>query len=173
MKRITLKSQALTVFALLAALFFSVNAHAADWEWYPIQSFNWSFLFADQGNTCGSATEVKLVQASTPNRYSGISFGNISDANDVDWFVVELPAHQYGMMTVETTGNTDTFGSVYMNSCSQTTCKQCVDNNSGDNLNFAITVGSGNSINRLYIKVQHVNKGTGPYVLNINFAKWS
>jgi uncharacterized repeat protein (TIGR02543 family) len=110
----------------------------------------------DHGNTLATATTI--APDSTTN-------GIINPGGDLDYFRIAVSGP--GLLTVQTTGSTDTFGVLYA-----ATGERLAENDdrvAGIDLNFQITeqVSSGT----YYILVRHYSEtGTGPYQFETSFA---
>ena len=108
----------------------------------------------EHGNTRDQATEVGL-DSTTP--------GALEQAGDVDYFRVDVT--QAGRLTVETTGETDTFG-VFQSAQGQSLAE---DDDAGTETNFRIVreVTPGT----YYVEVTGYNRtATGAYTLRIAFT---
>ncbi len=110
----------------------------------------------DHGDTLATATTI--APDSTTN-------GIINPGGDLDYFRIAVSGP--GLLTVQTTGSTDTFGVLYA-----ATGERLAENDdrvAGIDLNFQITeqVSSGT----YYILVRHYSEtGTGPYQFETSFA---
>ncbi|MCB4762120.1 MAG: PPC domain-containing protein, partial [Sulfurovum sp.] len=95
--------------------------------------------------------------AETINPISTTS-GNLEVAGDIDWFKIEISRTE--ILTVETTGATDTYGELY----NENNTKIAYDNDGGTGTNFKITHTVTSGI--YYVKVKHRSTtGTGSYSL--------
>lgn len=87
--------------------------------------------------------------------------GRIETGSDVDYFSVEVTG--YGVLTVYTTGNLDTYGALQNSSGS--TLATDDDGASGNNFGINYVVNSGT----YYIKVEGYGSETGSYTMNALF----
>jgi len=109
----------------------------------------------DHGDTRGTATTVELN--------SSIS-GNIETEDDIDYFSFEI--NRVGTVTVLTTGNTDTLGTL-KNASGNTIV---TNDDGGSSSNFSITREL--SPGTYYIEVSHYsNEETGTYTLHVDFTE--
>ncbi len=109
----------------------------------------------DHGNTFDNATVISDVS---------LTNGNIQYNGDVDFFKFQASAE--GVYTVETTGTTDTFGTIYDGDRNEVDS----DDDSGQgNINFKMCYYlSANQI--CYVKVNHAQSGgTGQYQLQVSY----
>ena len=106
----------------------------------------------DHGDTRQEATEVGLPSA-TP--------GSLEETGDEDWFQFTVP--QAGTLTVETTGSTDTDGTLY--SASGRFLTSDYDSGSGDNFHIRREVSAGTH----YVRVRGLFS-TGSYTLRVRFT---
>ena len=106
----------------------------------------------DHGDTRQEATEVDLPSA-TP--------GSLEETGDEDWFQFTVP--QAGTLTVETTGSTDTDGTLY--SASGRFLTSDYDSGSGDNFHIRREVSAGTH----YVRVRGLFS-TGSYTLRVRFT---
>lgn len=107
----------------------------------------------DHGDSCSTATALEA---------NGSLEGRIDAGGDNDFFRIDIPST--GTLTLFTTGNTDTFGSLRNSLCSALTS----DDDSGSGLNFYIrrTIAAGT----YYVSVRHYSSvGTGHYTLVSQF----
>jgi len=105
----------------------------------------------DHGNDCGSATSVSC-NSTTP--------GDIEAAGDYDYFQITLGS---GVLTVYTTGTTDTYGYLLDSTCSVI----AQDDDSGSDYNFRIV--NSLAAGTYYIAVKHwSSSGTGSYSLGVD-----
>ena len=107
----------------------------------------------DHGDTAGRATRVRLGStapwmASTP--------GQLSPATDVDYFTFDVP--QAGVLVVETTGTTDTVGTVW-----QAGEEVGTDDQSGEGQNFRLRVPV--EAGPVVVAVAGAGRRTGRYTL--------
>ena len=113
----------------------------------------------DDSNTRSGATIFSLDTLSSGS-LGNTRLGWIENSSDVDYFRVQL--NRSGVLTVYTTGNLDTYGT--LQNSSGTTLE--TDDDGGDNSNFAIqrVVNSGT----YYIKVEgYSSSDIGRYFLNV------
>jgi len=106
----------------------------------------------DHGNTTAAATLINPTSSTA---------GNIETAGDNDYFRIDVPAA--GILTVNTTGSTDTYGYL-LNSGGSTFAS---NNNATPDINFGITqpVSAGT----YYVRVRHANaSATGAYTVVAN-----
>jgi len=82
------------------------------------------------GNTPTRATRVRLGRAAP---WASVTPGQLNPATDVDYFTLDVP--QAGLLVVETTGSTDTRGTVW-----QAEEELATDDNSGARRNFRLSV---------------------------------
>ncbi len=107
----------------------------------------------DHSNTRSGATSLSL---------GGSRSGRIETGSDVDYFRVQVSSS--GTLTVYTTGNTDTYGT--LQSSSGTTLETDDDDGSGRNFSIARSVSAGT----YYIKVEEYgNNATGSYTVHASF----
>ncbi|MBM3852705.1 MAG: hypothetical protein FJ399_06075, partial [Verrucomicrobia bacterium] len=107
----------------------------------------------DHGNTTGTATAVNLPSSTN---------GAINAPGDVDFFRVQVT--DAGVLTVYTTGSTDTYGRLLDSSGTE-----LASNDDATDLNFRLsrTVTAGT----YYVSVRHYSSGsTGAYVLRVELA---
>ena len=109
----------------------------------------------DHGDTRGTATKVELNRSVS---------GNLETAGDIDYFQFSL--RKKGTVTISTTGNTDTLGTL------RNSLGNYIETNddSGQRENFSIkrslTPGT------FYISVSHaLSQGIGTYSLRVNFVE--
>jgi len=116
-----------------------------------------TFVSDDHGEDCAGSTAVSCA---------GTMDGEIQTSGswvDRDYFRLDLA--QQGLVTIYTTGSTDTYGYLLNSGCSELT----FDNDSGTDSNFSIEqeLDAGT----YYIIVRHYNSSsTGSYTLNIECA---
>ncbi|MCB4745369.1 MAG: DUF1566 domain-containing protein, partial [Sulfurovum sp.] len=104
------------------------------------------------------------ITLATPINPNSTTAGRIEKAGDVDWFRVTIPRGG-GILTVKTTGTTDTVGTLY--NASGTELKTNDNNGSGNNFKISQTVTAGT----YYVKVKHSSAtGTGNYNLATKFT---
>ena len=170
MARLNRKSMAKIVLAVVAVTMFFTHVYAQEWKFIPIYPlYNLAYLFQDQSDTCGKAAEIKLVKNSSTS-YSEAVFASIGQVNDVDWFVVELPSHKYGGFIVSTTGNTNTFGQIYINDCTKKNSDGASNDLNEEDKNFWIYHGTAYpEMQKIYIKVSAAGGDIGFYTLHIDF----
>ena len=106
----------------------------------------------DHGDTRQEATEVSLPSA-TP--------GSLEETGDEDWFQFTIP--QAGTLTVETTGSTDTNGTLY--SASGRFLTSDYDSGNGDNFHINRETSAGTH----YVRVRGLFS-TGAYTLRVRFT---
>ncbi|MBT7082472.1 MAG: hypothetical protein HN929_13590, partial [Chloroflexi bacterium] len=110
------------------------------------------FAEDDHGNTCDTATEVTCGSQTAVQT---------SPAGDIDYLELELTGP--GLITVFSTGNQDTYGSIYRSDC---ITEITHDNDSGGGKNFSMEEAL--SAGTYYIATHHYNASkTGDYTLNI------
>lgn len=113
---------------------------------------------SDSNGNFGSADQVTFSGNSAT--VSGYSIGW---RQDNDYFVFDLPSN--GVLTVYSTGSTDTYGYLY-NSARQL-LQYSDDSNGSTNFRIVRSVNAG----RYYLRVRHYSTtGTGPYGLQFSFA---
>ena len=106
----------------------------------------------DHGNSCSSATRVNIGSSTT---------GRIENGGDYDYFRIQM--RSTGTITVYSSGNNDTYGSLYNASCQQITRND--DSGSGYNFRISRSVSSGT----YYVKVRLYNsRNTGSYRLHVD-----
>ncbi len=106
----------------------------------------------DHGDTAATATTVGL---------GGFVVGSLESSNDIDFFAVDIPSN--GVVTVESFGNTDTFGILYNNA----DVEIASDDDSGVELNFSVfgTLFQGT----VFLSVQGYDSTvTGAYSIRID-----
>ncbi len=119
----------------------SPNAHARD----------------ERGGIACSSTTTLAVPSSTA--------GSISPAGTTKYYAINVPGR--GMLTVYTTGSTNTYGYLRDASCAKLAEH---DNISGGNRNFQISYYT-NTAGTYYINVEHsTSTGTGNYTLVVAFT---
>ena len=106
----------------------------------------------DHGDTAGRATRLSLRSDSAG------SSGRINTANDVDYFRLSLP--QAGVLVVETTGRTDTAGTVWQDGQQRATGET---GGAGQNFRLSTQV----TADPVVIAVEGQGNRTGPYTLEI------
>ncbi|MCB4743952.1 MAG: DUF1566 domain-containing protein, partial [Sulfurovum sp.] len=104
------------------------------------------------------------ITLATPINPNSTTAGRIEKAGDVDWFRVTIPRGG-GILTVKTTGTTDTVGTLYNASGTKIT-----ENDNGDlhsNFRISRTVAAG----KYYVRVKHRSaSSTGRYTLVSQFS---
>ncbi|MCB4759687.1 MAG: pre-peptidase C-terminal domain-containing protein, partial [Sulfurovum sp.] len=104
------------------------------------------------------------ITLATPINPNSATAGRIEKAGDVDWFRVTIPRGG-GILTVKTTGTTDTVGTLYNASGTKIT-----ENDNGDlhsNFRISRTVAAG----KYYVRVKHRSaSSTGRYTLVSQFS---
>ena len=106
----------------------------------------------DHGNTPGQATPIALDPASTP--------GQLHTATDVDYFSVDIP--HAGALVVETSGPTDTVGTVWQAGEELATADS---GGAGQNFRLSVRVAPGEVV----IAVAGNGQQTGRYTLHVTF----
>ncbi|MCB4763637.1 MAG: pre-peptidase C-terminal domain-containing protein, partial [Sulfurovum sp.] len=107
------------------------------------------FISDDHGNTKAKATSIDLNSTTS---------GSIEIDRDKDWFKIQIPSR--GTLVVETTGSTDTNGSLYNVDGDEI----ATDDNNGSDNNFRIEHNVTAGI--YYVKVKHSSaSSTGSYEL--------
>ena len=106
----------------------------------------------DHGNTPGQATPIALDPASTP--------GQLHTATDVDYFSVDIP--HAGALVVETSGPTDTVGTVWQAGAELATADS---GGAGQNFRLSVRVAPGEVV----IAVAGNGQQTGRYTLHVTF----
>ena len=107
----------------------------------------------DHGNTAGRATSVQ-AQGSAP--WSSSTAGRINAAGDVDYFTLSVP--QAGVLVVETTGATDTVGTVW-----QAGIELASADSGGERQNFHLSVSV--TAGSVVAAVAGTGSRTGAYTL--------
>ena len=111
----------------------------------------------DHGDTSDTATEVTIDSAIS---------GNIDTRSDKDYFTFTVPEN--GRVTISTTGNLDTRGTLLNSDGSQLG----FDNDSGIDKNFSISTRiSGPKTYFLQVNAYTARTGTGAYTLSITFIR--
>ena len=127
---------------------------------------------SDTGNNCSSGVPVAVQAAGDDhsNTRSGATSlvnsrsGRIETGSDVDYFRVQVS--EYGVLTVYTTGNLDTYGT--LQNSSGTTLETDDDDGDGTNFGIAYIVNSGT----YYIKVEGAYFATtGSYTIHATFDR--
>ena len=108
----------------------------------------------DHSNDFGQATELALNQTSS---------GSLDYSGDRDVFKLDVPSD--GTLNTYTTGNTDTFGTLYNNLEQEV---DVVDDIGGGNLNFGITRSVTTGV--YYVAVSGFQDTTGRYTLHAEFT---
>ena len=111
----------------------------------------------DHGNTAARASRVQL---STRTR-SATTSGQLQTAGDVDYFRLTVP--DAGILLVETTGSTDTIGTLWQD---DRVLGHAIEGGSGQNFGLSVSVQSG----RVVIAVQGFGRATGRYSLRTTFV---
>ncbi len=107
----------------------------------------------DHGNDCASATAVGSTS---------VTSGNIETAGDVDFFRLDLAPNGY--LDLQSTGGTDTFGTLYDAECSEIASDD--DAGAGRNFRIRLDVAAGT----YYVRVRHFEPArTGAYQLSVAF----
>jgi uncharacterized protein YvpB len=105
----------------------------------------------DYGNDCNTAAAISLNSSKN---------GKIDFAGDNDYFSVQVSSK--GTLTVETTGDTDTYGRLLDSSCKE--IEHDDDEGKGDNFKISKKVSAGT----YYVAVRHHSSTkTGSYALNV------
>ncbi|MCB4755389.1 MAG: pre-peptidase C-terminal domain-containing protein, partial [Sulfurovum sp.] len=103
----------------------------------------------DHSNTQDGAETINPISTTS---------GNLEVAGDKDWFKIEISRTE--ILTVKTTGATDTYGELY----NENNTKIAYDNDGGTGTNFKITYTVTSGI--YYVQVKHRSTtGTGSYSL--------
>jgi hypothetical protein len=117
----------------------------------------WGVLLAVFANGAWAQDPDGTFAGAVPARLGGVvSGGSISPAGDLDFLVYEVP--ESGMLTLESIGSTDVYGSLYDS-------RQhliAADDDSGEGTNFRISTSV--VAGRYYLRVRHFSTfGTGSY----------
>ena len=107
----------------------------------------------DHGDTFASATSIAI-----PSTVEG----NIGVAGDLDYFSMEIS--ERGVLTVETTGNTDTQGTIFDGNQDQLLSDD--DGGAGTNFKIERSLDAGT----YYLEVRGYRDRTGTYTLNASFV---
>lgn len=134
-------------------------------------SDNWQISESgdDHSNTRSGATRlrwgvldsIQVIQVDDPGYIEAAKSGRIETGTDVDYFSVQVTG--YGVLTVYTTGDLDTYGALQNSSGS--TLATDDDGASGNNFGINYVVNSGT----YYIKVEGYGSDTGSYTMNALF----
>ena len=115
-------------------------------------------IIDDHSNSCNSATSVGVTSG-----YTATMNGNLETVGDWDYFRLDVPSS--GMLTVYSTGSTDTYGYLKNSSCTDLTSS---DDSTDTNFRISYNVGAAGTY---YIAVKYWNSsGTGTYTLNVQFV---
>ena len=110
----------------------------------------------DHGNRPSEATRISL---------NSTTRGTISPTGDTDWF--EANVSNAGMLTVYTTGNTDTEGG--LNENGTPVVVESTSGGSGRNFRFGVSVTAGSTLH-IWVGEQGDNN-TGDYTLHVSFEE--
>ncbi|MCB4746521.1 MAG: pre-peptidase C-terminal domain-containing protein [Sulfurovum sp.] len=105
------------------------------------------------------------VNTATPIALKSTTRGRIEAAGSGDYFKIIIPSGKRGTLIINTTGSTDTYGSLLGGSGAQL----ALDDNSGSGHNFRISISV--TAGTYYAKVRHHSPtGIGSYVLVSHFV---
>ena len=107
----------------------------------------------DHGNSAGRATVVRLGSRAP---WSSSTAGQLNSASDVDYFTLEVP--QAGLLVVESTGSTDTVGTVWQ---AGVELGRADSEGAGQNFRLAVPVEAGPVV----VAVAGNGRRTGSYTL--------
>ena len=110
----------------------------------------------DHGDRPSTATRISLNSTTS---------GTISPTRDIDWF--EATVGRAGMLTVYTTGNTDTEGG--LNENNTPVVSSSTSGGSGRNFRFGVSVTAGSTVH-IWVREQGDNN-TGDYTLHVSFEE--
>ena len=111
----------------------------------------------DHGNTAAWASRVRL----NARTGSATTSGQLQTAGDVDYFRLTVP--DAGILFVETTGSTDTIGTIWQDG---RVLGHAIEGGSGQNFWLGVSVQSG----QVVIAVQGFGRTTGRYSLRTTFV---
>lgn len=154
-------NQAVTVtFSPMAAQSFSGNIVVSS----NATSGTNSIAVSGQGTTQGGIDDHgDNFGDATPISENGSTAGILGTPGDNDYF--RIVVNEAGVLTVETTGATDTFGHL-LNALGN---EIAFDDNSGNGVNFRIIRNL--SVGTYYVRIRHSSgSGTGPYDIVSSFA---
>ncbi len=111
----------------------------------------------DHGNTAARASRVRL----NTRTGSATTSGSLQTAGDVDYFELSVP--DAGILFVETTGSTDTIGTIWQD---DRVLGHAIEGGNGQNFRLGVPVQSG----QVVIAVQGFGRATGRYSLRTTFV---
>ena len=111
----------------------------------------------DHGNTAARASQVRL----NTRTHSATTSGSLQTAGDVDYFELTVP--DAGILFVETTGSTNTIGTLWQD---DRVLGHAIEGGSGQNFGLGVSVQSG----QVVIAVQGFGRATGRYSLRTTFV---